>query len=81
MGDGGVFLSLVGKTAAKVKSQVSRRAHISYMCSDAYVMHVHMGVKQGHATAADVCERVSVQAGRVGAVQCSNVTWLLSNCS
>lgn len=60
MGDGGVFLSLVGKTAAKVKSQVSRRAHISYMCSDAYVMHVHMGVKQGHATAADVCEHVSV---------------------
>lgn len=78
----GGFLSSVGKTAApKVKSQVSRRACISYTCFGVYGMHVHMAVKRGHATAADVCERVSMQAGRVGAVQCSNVTWLLSNCS
>lgn len=52
----GFLKSLVGKTAApEVKSQVSRRAHISYICFGVYVMHVHMGVKCAHATAADVC--------------------------
>lgn len=59
VGDCGVFLSLVGKTAVpKVKSQVSRRAHISYICVGVYVMHVHMGVKRGRAT--DVCGHVSM---------------------
>lgn len=52
----GLFSFLVGKTAApEVKSQVGGRAHISYICFGAYVLHVHMDVKHVHATAAAVC--------------------------